>query len=36
MIPKPVIQGDATPDIVSQYESLTSGIALPKKSSIIV
>ena len=34
-IPKPVIIGEPTPEIDSQYESITTGIALPKKSSII-
>ena len=34
-IPKPVIS--ATPDtkLITQYESITTGIALPQKSSII-
>jgi len=34
-IPKPVIQAEVAPDIESQYESVTTGIALPKKSAII-
>jgi hypothetical protein len=34
-IPKPVIIGFPTVEMESQYESLTTGIALPAKSSII-
>lgn len=34
-IPKPVIHGEVPPDLESQYESITTGIALPKKSAII-
>lgn len=34
-IPKPVIIGIPTPDMESKYESITTGIALPAKSSII-
>jgi hypothetical protein len=34
-IPKPVIIGIPSQEMVSKYESLTSGIALPQKSSII-
>ncbi len=35
VIPKPVIQGEAPATLESQYESITTGIALPKKSAII-
>lgn len=35
VIPKPVIYGEVPPKLESQYESITSGIALPEKSSII-
>jgi len=35
VIPKPVIEGVAPPELESQYESITTGIALPQKSSII-
>lgn len=35
IIPKPVIVGQPAPGIESQYESITTGIALPQKSSII-
>ena len=34
-IPKPVIVGIPSTEMESRYESLTSGIALPQKSSII-
>lgn len=34
-VPKPVIVGTPQSNIESQYESLTSGIALPSKGSII-
>jgi len=34
-IPKPVIQAKANRQILEQYETSTSPIALPKKSSII-
>ena len=34
-IPKPVICGTPTSELESQYESVTTGIALPQKSSII-
>jgi hypothetical protein len=34
-IPKTVIRAEVASDVESQYESLTSGIALPKKSAII-
>lgn len=34
-IPKPVIIGVPTLDMESKYESITTGIALPAKSSII-
>ena len=34
-IPKPVIVGTPAVEMENQYESLTSGIALPQKSSII-
>lgn len=34
-IPKPVISGEAPAELESQYESITTGIALPQKSSII-
>ena len=34
-IPKPVIVGIPDPKTESQYESMTSGIALPQKSSIL-
>ena len=34
-IPKPVICGIPTAELESQYESVTTGIALPQKSSII-
>lgn len=34
-VPKPVIVGTPATEIESQYESLTTGIALPQKSSII-
>lgn len=34
-IPKPVIHSLPAESQISQYESMTSGIALPKKSSII-
>lgn len=35
IIPKPLIVGSAPPELESQYESITTGIALPQKSSII-
>ena len=35
-VPKPVITATPPDSIVNEYESRTSGIALPKKSSIIV
>lgn len=35
IIPKPVIVGQPADEIESQYEIMTTGIALPKKSSII-
>lgn len=35
LIPKPVIVGTPSEELESQYESITTGIALPKKSSII-
>src|SRR5260221_13348505 len=34
IIPKPVIVGEPTPELMSQYESITTGIALPKKNAI--
>lgn len=34
-IPKPVIHGEVPQELESQYESITTGIALPKKSAII-
>lgn len=34
-IPKPVMQGKPNDQLLNQYESATSGIALPQKSSII-
>jgi hypothetical protein len=34
-IPKPIIAGFPAPEVESQYESITTGIALPKKSAII-
>lgn len=35
VLPKPIIRGEASPELESQYESITTGIALPQKSSII-
>jgi len=35
IVPKPVISGMPMDVIANQYESMISGIALPKKSSII-
>lgn len=35
VIPKPVIYGEVSAELESQYESITTGIALPQKSSII-
>jgi hypothetical protein len=35
-IPKPVIEGEPSPELISQYESITTGIALPQKSAIQV
>lgn len=35
-IPKPIITADPIESIISQYKSITTGIALPQKSSIIV
>jgi len=32
---KVVLQGPAMPEVESQYESITTGIALPQKSSIL-
>lgn len=34
-IPKPVIQGKPNNQLLNQYESATTGIALPQKTSII-
>lgn len=34
-LPKPIIQTKANEQLVSQYETSTTGIVLPKKSSII-
>ena len=34
-IPKPVIVGEPPVGLISQYESITTGIALPQKSAII-
>jgi hypothetical protein len=34
-IPKPVIVATPAPQLEAQYESATTGIALPKKSAII-
>ena len=34
-IPKPIIRAEAMDSVVSQYESITSGIALPQKQSIL-
>ena len=35
-IPKPIITADPVESIIVQYKSITTGIALPQKSSIIV
>ncbi len=35
VIPKPVITATPAPELEGQYESVTTGIALPQKSSII-
>ncbi len=34
-IPKPVMTGEPTANLESQYETMVSGIALPQKSAII-
>ena len=34
-IPKPVIHAPAAEELKTQYESMTTGIALPKKAGII-
>ena len=33
--PKPIIKGEPSEAVVSQYESMTTGIALPQKQSIL-
>lgn len=35
-IPKPVIEAVPAANVIAEYESSVSGIALPKKSSIII
>jgi hypothetical protein len=35
VVPKPIITANAAPDLEVQYESITSGIAMPKKQAII-
>ena len=34
-IPKPIISAEPAPGLLQQYETAISGIALPKKSSIV-